>query len=1502
MALGHVFVVATLVFSSNKALASFSSQELDSSEELDSEEQVHVQLGRWLLDQEHTRLLLEFQVPAISPPEIWSNGAEIVVTLDGGPPSEVSFLQLSAKLQTPWFDNELHALKLQAAGNSSMLVDLLEEWREHEVSPEVQGQVDEQLESLRQASHAKPSGGLPPPVASEKGSARSQPSQLSKASHLTTTKALAYPLTGDDVEALQKQGAFLAASVGSETGSIDRMAIPPYVDHLTVDHVKVPGTFVPDVSAMLKVALGGDRWAVVLPLKSGTTQPLKKGKWQRIHEASDEDALAVNVILKPVSQELPASDKNSKDGPPLTTTTTTTTKAPKPARVADVLNWLKGGLSKDELSNNVPLDDWPTPSVGAGAGAGQAQVDTGSDQQPIAASTPLDDWPTPNVPAAKPKGKADWLNWHPMSADAAVAAVAAGAGSSVEQPQPPAQQVSEAPPEQQTAKVQPPPPVPKSKAEWLAWKPMSADAAVEAVTGEPNAPLTSADKSTNPQPDQATSDVPLPSVAPKSKADWLSWKPMNADAAVASVTGEPNDPLPSNPPNQVSQDIPSAAPTNALTPSKVHSKALLGKSAPVKTQAAMPAPPMAPKQDALVPAPAVVPSQPLSKNQILTWRPMSADDMVASVEGESGDSLAIDTSVAAPVPAAPKQVEVPAAPQAPPKLQTAPQPVPSKALLGKVSPVKAPAAPVAQEPMPSGVVAAEPMASRASPLPSGKPLAAEPVAMPAAAVPGGKPLAEEPVAMPAVPSKPLSKENILTWRPMNADDLVASVEDEAATPSQPAQPQAAPQVTLPAQRQPALQAPQARAAVPLPAQTQPAPIPAQTQPAPQAPQARAAVPVPQSASKTLPSKAPVAAPPAVNPSTQQAGTAQFADRLERLGLEGTDRTTIEDPSVALRGAQSVDQNIAKVTDILGNMKSVAAPSMTDLVVKDMPDRSIVQASIEQATSQAADQDAATIPATPTVYPVPSAPAKHDWFNWKPPDSSAAVTGVLNNLNLKGGAAGAPVDMPVASTTVNIPSAAQAPVVAAATAPIAPVPPAAPIATAAAPFAPVLPMVPPVLPATAPGPVASLASPAAMRVASEAIQPMASAPKPTTFNSQDETTATTYPVAQPNSNRNWFNWKPPDSSAEVANVLSSLNAKGSPGGQSSVATEASLPGDPALHMLPPGRPSPQAAQAPSIERLASAGAAFPNPKFASQPMNSITDEQSALTSGLPMASQTFASQFASGTESGVNWKSVPGTWAVPSSPVPVATSPVVASSSVSQVVPQEALPAFASSSAGSITGASTQEVASATPPAANDPSGLTDLAKVDPNSFSIVKALLAKRNQGKLPLSIPQPAEPTESSLNAVSSVPETQVQSENWKLAKDDWSQPPPVASASSSVSASPVDLALSLSSSPAMASSGESTSQPDSSAFASAASALGLPQAEPRVTGTKDGDETAVHGLLEQVARLTGKHVHRHEPPAMTSVADQQQEPAHTENAKWGDIVESDPGMRILNAAESLR
>lgn len=215
---------------------------------------------------------------------------------------------------------------------------------------------------------------------------------------------------------------------------------------------------------------------------------------------------------------------------------------------------------------------------------------------------------------------------------------------------------------------------------------------------------------------------------------------------------------------------------------------------------------------------------------------------------------------------------------------------------------------------------------------------------------------------------------------------------------------------------------------------------------------------------------------------------------------------------------------------------------------------------------------------------------------------------------------------------------------------------------------------------------------------------------------------------------------------------------------------------------------------------------------------------------------------------------------------------------------------------------------------NDPSGLSDLAKVDPNSYNIVKALLSKRNAGKIPLPAEPPPDAPLPSLNNADSGLEPSTQTANWKLSQDNWVPSSAAASTSSEVAAPSVYPDLGMKPPPLTEATSASMGQPDLSPLVHTAPSLGLPMAEPQVMGSlglpmaepqvmgnKDSDEKAVHGLLEQVARLTGKSIHRH-VPQKTSASDESEEETSHVTGRWGDIVEGDAGMRILNAAESLR
>jgi len=407
-----------------------------------------ITLGRWLIDNTNSRLLLPYKVTH-GQEDVWTNGLEVVFEGHGAPspgtPSttttttttsttlpftttvsqpqeaqltaaELSPVQASGKKPkmdlelAQWYSVGYDALSHEAAGSQKRLVKLLTIWMEHESDFETRRQISKQLDELEDVTSFL---------------------QVSRSSRrMQTINDDVDPVTMRQLKALEKAHAFVGATA--------QTARAP--DGSEAEHISIPqvvGDFVPDASNMVATQLNGNNWVAVLPLKTG--QVSGKSPWRRVSAQGAQAALAPvqsepkheKFVPAPASQPA-APTPVAKASPPLPQA-----QAQPSTSGSSYMNELSGALDGDDVAPVAPaprpqprsaLRAVSRPSTSAAPMVDQVFGDSAQPQQPqpeaphraamVDAAGPDEDASSHQARFAEsmpemPVGKAKWLNWHP---------------------------------------------------------------------------------------------------------------------------------------------------------------------------------------------------------------------------------------------------------------------------------------------------------------------------------------------------------------------------------------------------------------------------------------------------------------------------------------------------------------------------------------------------------------------------------------------------------------------------------------------------------------------------------------------------------------------------------------------------------------------------------------------------------------------------------------------------------------------------------------------------------------------------------------------------------------------------------------------------------------------------------------------------------------------------------------------------------------------------------
>jgi len=420
-------------------------------------------LGRWLIDDTNSRLLLPYQTAA-GHEDVWTNGLDVVFEAEGAPspgaPSttttsstttmaasqqpelnaaELSPVPVSGKKSkldlelAQWYSVGYDALSHEAAGSRVRLVKLLTIWMEHESDFETRKQISKQLEELEDATSFLQ-------VARSALRMRVQFDDVE-------------PVTLRQLQALERAHSFVGAKAQAALAA----------DGTAAEHISVPqvvGDSIPDAANMISMHLGGKNWVAILPLKSG--KPAGKTPWRRVSAQGAQGTRQVAPLAAP-QQLVPKSDETTNSGgsislslkpvyqeqkqdgdaasapqpsPAQQPAQQSAPRAPPPPQAASsaggssYMNELNGALDGDDAQQAAPrprpalraASQPTTPSIPIVRPQPKAPVtamvdSTGPDADGSSQQTRMgkltsfaDSMPAVDVPET---GKAGWLNWKP---------------------------------------------------------------------------------------------------------------------------------------------------------------------------------------------------------------------------------------------------------------------------------------------------------------------------------------------------------------------------------------------------------------------------------------------------------------------------------------------------------------------------------------------------------------------------------------------------------------------------------------------------------------------------------------------------------------------------------------------------------------------------------------------------------------------------------------------------------------------------------------------------------------------------------------------------------------------------------------------------------------------------------------------------------------------------------------------------------------------------------
>jgi len=389
-------------------------------------------LGRWLLDNTNSRLLLPYAFAPKESEDIWTNGVELWFEAAGGPnpamtttttttttttsttakkaiattvAAAVSHVQAAPAVseksqggQDQWFDMGLKALQYEAAGSHKRLVKLLTVWMEHESEFETRQQISKQIEVLEDSSSflqvAQATSFLQTSSDDDDESPEDAPVTLKMLAALKRVHAFA--------------GAATSMAVKTASGTpADAISIPEKV-----------GDFVPDVSKLLVTSLGGGHWVAVLPLASGVK--VGKKEWRCVtceHAASLKSAAAPQQSL-PAKQAAVVAQAVAK---PVAQEAGSVSLVLKPVYQEEA--------PKEEVATTTPTPQQPAPEPAkkqAPAMVDSAGPDENASHQTkigrlasMAEGLPKVELPPPS----HARSKSDWLNWKPSNSAGQVSAM-----------------------------------------------------------------------------------------------------------------------------------------------------------------------------------------------------------------------------------------------------------------------------------------------------------------------------------------------------------------------------------------------------------------------------------------------------------------------------------------------------------------------------------------------------------------------------------------------------------------------------------------------------------------------------------------------------------------------------------------------------------------------------------------------------------------------------------------------------------------------------------------------------------------------------------------------------------------------------------------------------------------------------------------------------------------------------------------------------------------------